>query len=354
MRGGPGLIHSREQAVQPARYTGPMSRPLATVTQLRQWAAMGAAGFSPFDPDRVLIWQAESSPRGMQDEGLVSQWLRALPCPVIAIASAQQEGAWTRASDVVLEEAAQAAPLLKNIEHSPIAATVLVQLLRATEASSIADALTAESLAYSTLQAGPEFRRWLDTSNRVATQSAPDGPAVLLDREGASLSMRLNRPSRRNAMSVEMRDALIEALRLVIADDEIRHVRLSGQGPCFISGGDLAEFGTAPDPASAHILRSLCLPGALLARCAERVTAHVHGACIGSGIEFPAFAHRIVAAPDAEFQLPELRYGLIPGAGGCVSLPRRIGRQRTARLALSGERITARTALQWGLVNQIS
>ena len=314
---------------------------------------MGSAGFSPFDPDKVLIWQAESSPCGTQDNVLVCQWLRALPCPVIAIAGEQQENEWTRASDVVLEQAALAAPLLRNIEHSPIAATILVQLLRATEAASIADALTAESLAYSTLQAGPEFRRWLDTCGAAAKHHAQVGPAVLLDREGASLSMRLNRPSRRNAMSVEMRDALIEALRLVIADDEIHHVRLSGQGPCFSSGGDLDEFGTAPDPASAHILRSLCLPGCLLARCADRVTAHVHGACIGSGIEFPAFAHRIVAAPDAEFQLPELRYGLIPGAGGCVSLPRRIGRQRTAWLALSGERIDAPTALRWGLVDAI-
>jgi enoyl-CoA hydratase/carnithine racemase len=80
----------------------------------------------------------------------------------------------------------------------------------------------------------------------------------------------------------------------------------------------------------------------------------VHGACIGSGIEFPAFASRIEATPDAWFQLPELRYGLIPGAGGCVSVSRRIGRQRSAWMVLSGARVDARTALDWGLVDAIS
>jgi hypothetical protein len=76
--------------------------------------------------------------------------------------------------------------------------------------------------------------------------------------------------------------------------------------------------------------------------------ARLHGACIGSGIEFPAFAGRVVAAPDAWFQLPELTFGLIPGAGGCVSISRRIGRQRMARLVLSGNRIMAERALAWG------
>ena len=99
--------------------------------------------------------------------------------------------------------------------------------------------------------------------------------------------------------------------------------------------------------------RSLALPGRLLAACAARAEARVHGACIGSGIEFPAFAGRVVAAPDAWFQLPELRFGLIPGAGGTFSIGRRIGRQRTAWLALSGQRIKAPQALAWGLVDAI-
>ncbi len=179
-------------------------------------------------------------------------------------------------------------------------------------------------------------------------------PAVVMERDRETLlELELNRPSNRNGMTVELRDALVEALQLVLSDDSIRRVRLSGRGKCFSTGGDLTEFGTAPDPATAHVVRSLALPGRFLASCAARVEAHVHGACIGSGIEFPAFAGRVIAASDTYFQLPELKFGLIPGAGGCVSIARRIGRQRTAWLALSGERITAVQALEWGLVDAI-
>jgi enoyl-CoA hydratase/carnithine racemase len=66
-----------------------------------------------------------------------------------------------------------------------------------------------------------------------------------------------------------------------------------------------------------------------------------------------AWARRIVAAPDAWFQLPELAMGLLPGAGGCVSISRRIGRQRTALMLLSSKRIPARVALDWGLIDAI-
>ena len=130
-------------------------------------------------------------------------------------------------------------------------------------------------------------------------------------------------------------------------------VTLDALGACFSTGGDLDEFGTAPDPVSGHLVRGLALPGRCLAACAERVTVRVHGACVGSGIEFPAFAGRIVAAPDSWFQLPELGFGLIPGAGGCVSIPRRIGRQRAAWMMLSRARIKAPTALDWGLVDSL-
>ena len=77
------------------------------------------------------------------------------------------------------------------------------------------------------------------------------------------------------------------------------------------------------------------------------------GGCIGAGIELPAFGARLLAAEDAFFELPEVGMGLVPGAGGTVSLPRRIGRQRTAWMALSGLRVDAPTALAWGLVDEL-
>jgi enoyl-CoA hydratase/carnithine racemase len=74
---------------------------------------------------------------------------------------------------------------------------------------------------------------------------------------------------------------------------------------------------------------------------------------VGSGIELPAFAGRVRAAPDTQISLPELSLGLIPGAGGTVSLTRRAGRHRTTRLALTGEVLDATTALDWGLVDEV-
>jgi enoyl-CoA hydratase/carnithine racemase len=83
------------------------------------------------------------------------------------------------------------------------------------------------------------------------------------------------------------------------------------------------------------------------------VRVEVHGACVGAGIELPAFARRVVARSDAFFQLPEVAMGLVPGAGGTVSIPRRVGRQRAAYLCLSAVRLDAETALAWGLVDEI-
>lgn len=90
-----------------------------------------------------------------------------------------------------------------------------------------------------------------------------------------------------------------------------------------------------------------------MAAVADRTTAYIHGVVVGSGIELAAFAHRVVADPTTLVSLPEVRLGLIPGAGGTVSLPRRIGRHSTALLALGRSTIDVDTALVWGLVDEI-
>lgn len=310
---------------------------------------------SPLGETPFLLVGVDRSARELTDlqRDSLRAWLGRQPCPVVAFTEAADDPL-AAACDIVVEDAAQAKAVLAQIERSPQAATVLVQVLRLTSTLPLAHALVVESLAYATLQGGAEFRRWLQSRTPAEAMATTDpGPAVEMERDGDELFLRLNRPSRRNSLTVEMRDALAEALEFVLADDSIRSVRMSGRGKCFSVGGELEEFGEAADPASAHAVRSMRLPSALLAQCADRVECHLHGACIGSGIEMPAFAHRITAHPKTFFQLPEIRYGLIPGAGGCVSLPRRIGRQRTAYLALSARRIDARTALDWGLVDEL-
>jgi enoyl-CoA hydratase/carnithine racemase len=103
----------------------------------------------------------------------------------------------------------------------------------------------------------------------------------------------------------------------------------------------------------AHEIRTTRSPGLLLDALGDKCVARVHGACVGAGIELPAFCRRVEAAADATFQLPEVAMGLIPGAGGTASIPRRIGRQRTAYLAVSGKTIDARTAHRIGLVDSV-
>jgi enoyl-CoA hydratase len=287
--------------------------------------------------------------RGLEEDEALAAWLCSRPCPVIAVG----DDGTTEVCDTVVHSARELDAITASIRRTPLAATVLVQVLRASEGLALEAALIAESLAYATLQGGREFRTWLAGYRAPPPPPRDDGPAVQVVREGDMLRLTLNRPSNRNAMTVEMRDALCEALQLVLADTSIEQLRIDARGKCFSTGGDLPEFGTAPDTATAHAVRSLALPGRLLARCAARATVTVHGACVGSGIEFPSFAGRIEARPDAWFQLPELKYGLIPGAGGCVGVARRIGRQRTAWMVLSGQRIDARTARQWGLVDAV-
>jgi hypothetical protein len=239
------------------------------------------------------------------------------------------------------------------IATAPLAAVTLTGLLRATAALPVESGLLAESFAYSMLLAGPEFARW--RSEQVAREApTAEGPVVRVAREGARLAIVLDRPERRNAFGRRLRDELVEALTMVDLDPSIGQVELRGEGPAFCSGGDLDEFGTSPDPVTAHVTRVSRSAALLLHRNATRVHAHLHGACIGAGIELPAFAGRVTAAPDTVARLPEVSMGLVPGAGGTVSIPRRIGRWRTAYLALSGCALDATTALAWGLVDEVS
>jgi hypothetical protein len=255
--------------------------------------------------------------------------------------------------DVVVDPADGALDaIVATVEHHPVPASALVGLLRGFDARSLDEGLLLESALYSALQAGEEHQVWRVRSRHRAVEPVAE-PAVLVERKRSVLRVVLNRPDRHNAFSAAMRDGLLDALAIAIADPSLE-VDLRGAGPSFCSGGDLDEFGTAMDPAVAHLVRTQASAARAMAAVADRTTAHLHGACIGAGIELPAFVGHVTCAPDARIALPELALGLVPGAGGTVSLPRRIGRHRTAQLALSGVEIDAATALEWGLVDELT
>jgi enoyl-CoA hydratase/carnithine racemase len=239
----------------------------------------------------------------------------------------------------------------RAVAACPRAALVTASVLRMTGLLPVADALAAEASAYSTLLAGPEHRRWL-TERGVPRPDREEGDRVALGRQGDVLQVRLTRPLRRNAFDAAMRSALTDALAVALADPATSVV-LSGEGPVFSAGGDLDEFGRLTDPATAWVVRRSEHPGLALHLLGGRAHVHVHGACAGAGVELPAFAARVTARRGTTVRLPELAMGLLPGAGGTVSLPRRIGRWRTAWLALTGSTLPADQALDWGLVDAL-
>ena len=295
----------------------------------------------------VTLGEGEPAPEAMPEDGLGS-----LPFVVVGLRRGAVDGSWLELCDVAVEDGD---PVLGRIEENlaehPVATTTLALLLRGQHRLSVGQGLVAESAAYSVLQSGPEFAAWRAAHPARAERDA--GPRVRVDREGDILSLTLTRPERLNALDALMRDELVDALALAAADVSVARVELRGEGRAFCAGGDLDEFGTRPDPATAHLIRLERSVGRSLSRLAKPTVSYLHGACMGSGIELAAFTGTIVAAEDTQIALPEVSLGLVPGAGGTVSLPHRIGRLRTAWLAFSGSTIDARKALDWGLVDEL-
>ncbi len=246
---------------------------------------------------------------------------------------------------------AQCAAVSAAVSKAPIAASVLARVLRIAADLSFEDAIEVESLAYSTLLGGREFGHWL--ARRTPQLDPGSAPRVDYAREGDVVTLTIDDPARGNAMTAAMRDALYEALVNVLEDPSEPRLVLRGSGRCFSTGGYLPEFGAARDLAQAHAIRSLRSCARLLHLLGSRAEVRLHGACIGSGIEIPSASARRIGSPDTFVQLPELRMGLIPGAGGTVSIARAIGRHRLCWLALGGFRLNAVQARDWSLLHAI-
>jgi hypothetical protein len=281
---------------------------------------------------------------GLADPGDTAQENRAsLPFVVVGVSHGSVPDRWLVLCDVVVDEGDPALDrVAANVTEHPITAATLALLLRGQDHLSVGEGLVAESAAYSVLQSGPEFAAWRAT-RPVRAEEVPGpgpgpapGPRIRVERDGDVFSITLTRPDRMNALDAAMRDELVD------------------EGTAFCAGGDLDEFGSRSDPATAHVIRLERSVGRTLSRLEKSTATYLHGACMGSGIELAAFTDWVVAAPDTQIALPEIGLGLVPGAGGTVSLTRRIGRLRTAWLAFSGQTIDATTALAWGLVDELT
>lgn len=299
-----------------------------------------AAGEVPaLGPGVVCVGVHDGGPR---------PWSGFEACDILLTTDEDPPAPWIGVADL---EAALAR-IAAQVAAQPAAAAACAQVLRASPQLGFEQALIQESLAYSMLLGAHGFRAW-----RAANppRQRPDDPAprVLIGEADGVLTLRLNRAAARNAFDARMRDALCAALAFAAEHPDAPPVILSGEGPAFSAGGDLDEFGQAGDPGQAHLIRVLRSAAQGVRDLAPRVTARLHGACVGAGIEVPAAAGRVIAAEGTFFRLPEVAMGLIPGAGGTATIPRRIGRHRTCWLAISGEDIDLATALAWRLVDEV-
>lgn len=176
--------------------------------------------------------------------------------------------------------------IAQRVARWPQAASVCDDVLRTVNPDGpVFGGLIAESLAYSTLQSGPEFARWLAERGPATAPVLPD--PVIVERGRDDLFVRFNRPSRHNAFSNDARAALLEAIEIAWLDPSVLGFVLSGNGPSFCSGGDLAEFGSFEDPVTAHLARTRHSPAfaldALTAKSARGAVRRCMARCSVAG-----------------------------------------------------------------------
>ena len=159
----------------------------------------------------------------------------------------------------------------------------------------------------------------------------------------------LHRPDVRNALNTGMLRKLAEALSQFDRDPAIRTVILTGAEGNFASGADVGEIADKTAVDGVHDLRAQYWE--TVARFRKPLVAAVEGYCLGGGFELAQRCDLTVAADNAVFGQPEIRLGLIPGAGGIQRLTTSIGKVRAMRLVLTGETITGAEAFDWGLVS---
>lgn len=174
---------------------------------------------------------------------------------------------------------------------------------------------------------------------------------VRVEREGALLAITLDRPERRNAITVAMYSALADAIESAASDDSVRLITIRGEGPDFTAGNDLNDFlvSLPRDSEDIPVWRLL----RALARNQVPLIAAVQGNAVGIGTTMLLHCDLVLASENAGFSLPFVDLGLVPEAASSLLLPRIAGRRRAARYLLLGERFGAREAEAAGIVSHV-
>lgn len=182
--------------------------------------------------------------------------------------------------------------------------------------------------------------------------SAPETNIVQVERVSpAVVLVRLNRPHVRNALNLAIRQQLAAVFRTFVDDTELRAVVLTGDRTAFAAGADIEDMEQI-DAVQMYHRHTERLWGAV-AECPVPVIAAVNGYALGGGLELAMNADIIIAGKGASFGQPEVRVGIMPGAGGTQRLTRAVGKFRAMYLCMSGDVIGADEALQMGLVSKV-
>jgi 2-oxoglutaroyl-CoA hydrolase len=179
-----------------------------------------------------------------------------------------------------------------------------------------------------------------------AGSDALDGFRVEADEEGR-IDIVLDRPPV-NVVSMLERDQLAAAFAALDRDEAVRVIVLRGAGANFSSGGNIAGFLEATPEQLSHLADNVAAPE----RCGKPVIAAVRGYCYGVGFELALACDFRIASKTAEFALPELRLGMIPGSGGSARLVQMVGIARAKEIAMRARPVKAREAATWGIVGE--
>ncbi len=168
----------------------------------------------------------------------------------------------------------------------------------------------------------------------------------------ASGRVTLNRPEKRNALSLELMEELIAALREVSARNSVRAIVIEGAGPAFSAGHDLSEMIDRDEAFFSHLFEVCTEMMETIHDLPQPVIAKVHGIATAAGCQLVAACDLAVAAEGARFGTPGVKIGLFCSTP-MVPVSRAIGRKRAMQMLLTGETIDAATALDWGLINRV-
>jgi enoyl-CoA hydratase/carnithine racemase len=184
------------------------------------------------------------------------------------------------------------------------------------------------------------------------TNEGSTQPPVYWAKEGADIAVvTIDRPKRRNALNLEVKYLLTDIFQEIMADEAVRVIVLTGANGVFVAGTDIGEMATMTP--TEHTLKVTDGVFKTLRRCPKPIIAAVESYALGGGCELALLCDMIVAGEKALFGQPEIRVGIMPGAGGTQRLVAAIGRYRAMKMILTGEPITAAEAFSAGLVSEV-